>query len=568
MDRRTLLFFVISVMILILWQEFFAPPPPPLEPQSTATETVQREARSRVADEFAKDPRTADGRPYSQELLNPGTPKTAPEGKIIRVETDLYIAEFTTAGARLKNFQLKEYRETSDPDSPFLSMIRTAPEIELPLGLELRGSQSWRDTDALYQANRQSLSLAGDDVGSIEMRTTAFDGEPIVKQFTFRGNRYPIELLIDTPATNQLPIPLSQATPEGQPANVALLLTQAAPKMSDGYFFEGPSALVDGDIVQTNFGDLEAPEVARGTVEWAGFQDHYFLLAAAPERAVGVRFLPEGNKSVEQKILTPRAASGPTNLAFTLYVGPKDRSTLQAAGHQLERGLDMGWFAPIALILLSVLEFLHRYSSNWGVDIILLTVIVKVIFFPLTRKSFASMRDMQKLQPEMTKIREKYKDDSQKMNEQVMELYKRHGVNPLGSCLPMILQIPVFIGLYQLLQNTIQLRHAPFAFWITDLAAPERLNVLPFSLPWIGNGIPVLTILLGASMYLQQKLSPQAGDPMQQRIMMLMPLIFTVMFVSFPAGLTIYWLTNNLITIAQQWWMLRGAPATPPKPAT
>ena len=163
------------------------------------------------------------------------------------------------------------------------------------------------------------------------------------------------------------------------------------------------------------------------------------------------------------------------------------------------------------------------------------------------------MRDMQKLQPEMARIREKYKDDSQKMNTEVMELYKRHGVNPLGGCLPMLLQIPVFIGLYQLLQNTIQLRHASFAWWITDLAAPERLHIM-------GYGIPVLTLLLGASMFLQQKLSPQAGDPNQQKIMMFMPVVFTFMFIGFPAGLTIYWLTNNLLTIAQQWWMLRSAP--------
>ena len=164
------------------------------------------------------------------------------------------------------------------------------------------------------------------------------------------------------------------------------------------------------------------------------------------------------------------------------------------------------------------------------------------------------MREMQKLQPEMTKLREKYKDDPQKMNTETMELYKRHKVNPLGGCVPMILQIPVFIGLYQLLQNTIELRHAPFGFWVTDLSAPERLYIL-------GYGVPVLTLLLGASMFLQQKLTPAAGDPTQQRIMMFMPVIFTFMFIGFPAGLTLYWLTNNILTIGQQWWMIRSAPS-------
>ncbi len=447
---------------------------------------------------------------------------------------------------------MKNYRETNAPDSPPLSLVLPAPEIELPLGVELRGARAWRDSAQVYQADRSKLSLAGGDTGSLVLRTT-FEGQPIVKRFTFRGDKYPIDLVVETPAPDSLPAELTQATPDGKPAAVALLLTRARQKEQDDRTFEGPAALINDELVQTSFDDLEAPEVLDGAVEWAGFEDHYFLVAAAPERAVSVRLLPKGN-AVEEKILTPRAASGPTNLTFTLYFGPKDRPILEAAGHGFAKGLDLGWFAPIALILLQVLEFSHRYSGNWGVDIILLTVLVKILFFPLTRKSFASMRDMQKVQPEMARIREKFKDDSQKMNTEVMELYKRHGVNPLGGCLPMVLQIPVFIGLYQLLQNTIQLRHAPFGFWVTDLAAPERLMVL-------GYGIPVLTLLLGASMFLQQKLSPQAGDPNQQKIMMFMPVIFTFMFIGFPAGLTIYWLTNNLLTIAQQWWMLRATPS-------
>ncbi|MEO2169881.1 MAG: membrane protein insertase YidC, partial [bacterium] len=168
--------------------------------------------------------------------------------------------------------------------------------------------------------------------------------------------------------------------------------------------------------------------------------------------------------------------------------------------------------------------------------------------------SFESMRAMQKLQPEMARIKEKYADDQQKQSSETMELYKRHKVNPLGGCLPMLLQMPVFFGLYQLLQNTIELRHAPFALWITDLAAPERLQIF-------GYAVPVLTIVLGASMFLQQKMTPSAADPTQQRIMMLMPLVFTFMFINFPAGLTLYWLTQNILTIGQQWLNLRSKPA-------
>lgn len=553
MDRRTLLFVAISVAIIVLYQELvlkhYAPAPTPAEAPITSTEAPPSSdpAAAPVA------ARTTTGTTSGAEVapLLPETTTKPIEGKKIQVETDLYVAVFTTVGGRLEDFRLKDYRETNAPDSPPLSLVLPAPEIELPLGVELRGARAWRDSNQVYEADRSSLSIAGSDTGTLTLRTT-FDGQPIVKRFTFQGNTYPINLIVETPAAESLPAELTQATPDGKPAAVALLLSRARKKDEDQTSFEGPATLINGELIETAFDDLEGPEVFDGTVDWAGFEDHYFLVAAAPERAMSVRMLPKGN-AVEEKILTPRAATGPTNLSFTLFFGPKDRPVLEAAGHGFSKGMNLGWFAPISLILLQVLEFSQGFTGNWGLDIILLTILVKILFWPLTRKSFSSMRDMQKVQPEMAKIREKYADDSQKMNTEVMELYKRHGVNPLGGCLPMVLQIPVFIGLYSLLQNTIQLRHAPFAFWITDLAAPERLHIL-------GYGIPVLTLLLGASMFLQQKLSPQAGDPNQQKIMMFMPVVFTFMFIGFPAGLTIYWLTNNVLTIAQQWWMLRSAP--------
>jgi YidC/Oxa1 family membrane protein insertase len=208
--------------------------------------------------------------------------------------------------------------------------------------------------------------------------------------------------------------------------------------------------------------------------------------------------------------------------------------------------------------LLHELQFSHSFTGNYGFDIILLTVMIKILFIPLTQKSFRSMREMQKLQPQMAKIRERFKDTPEQMNKEIMELYRRHKVNPLGGCLPMVLQIPVFIGLYQALLNTIELRHAPFALWINDLSAPDRLGLL--QLPFVQHpGIPVLTLLMGVSMFVQQWMTPSAGDPAQQRVMMIMPLMFTFMFVNFPSGLALYWLVNNLLTIAQQFYMNRTA---------
>ena len=205
------------------------------------------------------------------------------------------------------------------------------------------------------------------------------------------------------------------------------------------------------------------------------------------------------------------------------------------------------------------MHFSNRFSGSYGIDIILLTVIIKLLLAPLTHKSFVSMKQMQKLQPQMERLKERFKDDKEKLNKEIMELYRRNKVNPLGGCLPMALQFPVFIGLYNALLTPIELRHAPF-LWIKDLSRPDWES-LPFTLAgwpsFLPSGIPVLTILMGASMFLQQWMTPSAGDPNQKKMMMLMPLMFTFMFVSFPAGLTVYWLVNNVLSIAQQYLINR-----------
>ena len=240
---------------------------------------------------------------------------------------------------------------------------------------------------------------------------------------------------------------------------------------------------------------------------------------------------------------------------YTLFVGPKELDILKSLGKGLERSIDFGYFGFISIPFLYVLHFFHRVSGSYGLDIILLTVLIKILMAPLTHKSYASMKQMQKLQPQMERLKERYSDDKEKLNKEIMELYKRNGVNPLGGCLPMVLQFPVFIGLYNALSTPIELRHAPF-MWIKDLSRPDWQS-LPFNVGDWHLGIPILTILMGASMFLQQWMTPTAGDPNQRKMMMLMPLMFTFMFVSFPAGLTVYWLVNNLLTIGQQYWINR-----------
>jgi YidC/Oxa1 family membrane protein insertase len=262
--------------------------------------------------------------------------------------------------------------------------------------------------------------------------------------------------------------------------------------------------------------------------------------------------------TLETQLLLP---AGTFSANVDVFAGPKEIPVLESTGHSLRRAVDLGWFTFVAQPLLQALTWSHRLTGNYGIDIILLTVLIKILFIPLTQKSLQSMREMQKLQPQMAKLREQLKDKPDEMNKEIMELYRRHKVNPLGGCLPMVLQIPVFVGLYNALLNAVELRHAPFAGWINDLSAPDRLGAmaLPFVEP---PGVPVLTILMGATMFIQQWMTPMAGgDPTQQRVMLIMPVMFTFMFISFPAGLTLYWLVNNILTIAQQYAMNRPGKA-------
>ena len=248
---------------------------------------------------------------------------------------------------------------------------------------------------------------------------------------------------------------------------------------------------------------------------------------------------------VEDVISSPPITLNPGEaftLTYKLYFGPKDLDILKAQGNELEKVIDFGWFSAVAKPLLYSLKFFYGYVHNYGIAIIIVTVIIKMLFYPLTYKSYKSMKEMQKIQPKMTALKEKYKNDRDAMNKAVMELYKTHKVNPLGGCLPMLVQMPIFIALYRALMSSIELRHAPFMLWIHDLAAKDPYYVTP--------------IIMGGTMFLQQKMTPTVGmDPAQAKMMMALPVVFTVMFINMPSGLVLYWLVNNILTIAQQMYI-------------
>ena len=279
--------------------------------------------------------------------------------------------------------------------------------------------------------------------------------------------------------------------------------------------FEGLIALVDNKIKREPPPEPNKGHEFSGDISWAGFGHTYFFFALLPENGANHKItVHQTGAAVIASLSGPAGNSGAVS-RYSLFIGPKDLDTLKSLEKQLERSIDFGYFGFISIPLLYVLHFSHQFTASYGIDIILLTVLIKILMAPLTHKSFVSMKKMQKLQPQMERLKEKFANDKEKLNKEIMELYRRNGVNPLGGCLPMVLQFPVFIGLYNALSTPIELRHAPF-MWIKDLSRPDWES-LPFIVPgwwpaFLPAGIPVLTILMGASMFLQQWMTPSAGD--------------------------------------------------------
>jgi YidC/Oxa1 family membrane protein insertase len=465
----------------------------------------------------------------------------------VQIETDNYIAVFTSHGARLKSFQLKHYRASAAPNSPLQEMITTAKDVPLPLGVRWQVPAQFDDAGLAYSVQGADLKLTGEAKGTLVFQGQTADGVTITKSLAFTGNLYPIQFDVTVQsAAGNAPVP-------------EILLTDKADHTvpHPGAPFEGFVALVDNKIKREAKVDASNGYEFSGDVAWAGLGYTYFFVALMPENGAGhkVSVRPNGTALIA-------AVSGPTATdRYRLFIGPKELELLKSVGKDIDRAIDHGYFGFISVPLLYVLHFFHRFTGSYGVDIIILTVLIKLIMWPLTHKSFSSMKSMQKLGPQMEKLKERYANDKEKLNKEIMDLYKRNGVNPLGGCLPMALQFPVFIGLYNALSTPIELRHAPFV-WIKDLSRPDW-EALQFAVPvwwpsFLPSGIPILTIVMGATMFIQQWMTPSAGDPNQRRMMMLMPLMFTFMFVSFPAGLTVYWLVNNVLSIAQQYWINRS----------
>jgi YidC/Oxa1 family membrane protein insertase len=534
----------LSFLVFFVWQYFFVEPQPPVQ---TADKQVQS-----VADPS----QTASGEPVAivppQALpVSDGAPVQGVARKIT-VSTPLFKTVISERGAVFTSFVLKNYRESVGADSPQKELI--APEIgrgNFGIGFDENSVSGMQD--ALFSSDAQSLEITVlDRSHSLTFTWVSPTGMSVHKRYTFSPDSYRIglDLTVNNPSDQAF-----QAKPY-------LSILHPAPNINQTYGFEGPSALINGKLHEIATKKIQDQNVFQGRIAWVSLQDRYFMASIIPEEELEavMRLALVGEGIVEAQYLGPEVVVVPgtqKSIAYSLFMGPKNIRILQSLGHELSRAVDFGMFDFIAKPGVWLLNFLYGFIPNYGVAIIILTVITKILLWPLGNKSYKSMNEMKKLQPLMAEIREKHKDDKKKMNEEVMGLYKTYKINPVGGCLPMVAQIPIFFALYRMLYQAIELRHAPFFGWIDDLSAPDRLFDFGFSIPFMEPpyGIPVLTIIMGATMFLQQKMSPPPGDPTQAKIMMFLPLIFTVIFINFSSGLVLYWLVNNVLSIAQQYYV-------------
>jgi len=529
----------------MLWNLYIQRLYPPVEPtqqESTRKTDTPTQTDAPTQKDVAPPPPPIE--PVTPEAVSPAEPEKTYLVREVSVETPKYIARFTTRGARLTSFKLKHYRTGIERDSPPIEMIEHTAGMPFPLGVRFDTNPRLSDDRIVYDVRESNLTLRENEEGTLTFEGRSATGSRIVKQLTFDGSRYAIDLTLSTTGAT------------GRTAGLVFSTLEKPKGANEDVIFEGFMALQGSDLIYEYASDIETSLGVRSPLAWAGFGYTYFLSALLPSNEAGTNVeVFKTNWGLSMATRSPLEASGAGTARYTLFIGPKILQLLESFDRGLEKAIDFGYFAFIAVPLLHVLNFFHQYTGSYGLDIILLTIVIKLLLWPLTQKSIVSMKRMQKLQPQMQRIKDKYGDDKERLNKEMMDLYKRNKVNPLGGCLPMLLQLPVFIGLYNALLTPIELRHASF-LWIQDLSRPDWES-LPFALFGYHIGVPVLVLLMGASMFVQQWMTPSVGDPNQRRMMLLMPLVFTVMFVSFPSGLTIYWLVNNLLSIGQQYLINR-----------
>ncbi len=548
MEKRALLAFLLSIIVLLIWDFYFTPTPPPTKTQQ---QTVTKESHPPKRE--VKELKVKPGEIPQLKLDKIGDKFTK-----WTVDSPLYISEILRPGARLLSFKLKKHRETADKKSPPMELITAYPYGYLPCAVELIKHQHLNLSIVPYSGpdNKKIVLDESTKEKVLVFRKKIKDTVALEKIYTWKPYSYAVDLKINLRNISEKPLE----------DNLGLSFYFLPYQENEPSYNKSRMTYFTGKKINKVYLKKLHKDVLflKEPITWIGFENNYFIQAVIPldkEKYSFVSRMANAEKDLVQLVYLSQtfslAPQEDHTWNFRLYLGPKETKELKKAGHNLVASIDYGWVSFLAKPLLVVLNWLYVYTHNYGIAIIILTVLIKLIFWPLTHKSYQSMQKMKTIQPLIAQIREKYKDDREKLNQELLALYRTYKVNPMGGCLPIILQIPFFFALYRMLYSSVELRHQPFCLWINDLTAPDRLSV-GVHIPYLG-GIPVLTILMGVSMFVQQKMTPSPGDPRQEKMMLLMPVIFTVFFVNFPSGLVLYWFVNNLLSIVQQYWINRTA---------
>ncbi|MDL2316470.1 membrane protein insertase YidC [Desulfovibrio sp. OttesenSCG-928-A18] len=566
-SKRLILAVVLSIAVFLGWnylslQMGWIPKAPDPAVQSEAPK-VDPAGDASGADPTSQAPSAPSGDPSAVPQITAFTPM---EGRLVTVETPLYKAVFHSSGGILREFQLLAYRTSIQEGAPQVNLVNQTAAAQAPMGLLLDGLPTW--TGVPWALEGDNLVL--DENGQGTLRFVAeINGVRLTRELLFSGDNYSIreKLRLSSVETRALKIgftfgagPLAVDERPSIFSRLRHTLFGGEPPVpsESQYNLTRVAWYQKGSFDEEHStNDLGKGKLVQGNVSWMAVMNNYFMGAVSmnDEGATAKgRYFDGVYHVVIGKTGITVAKDNDAIVECAYFLGPKEAKKLSEAPNHMDKALDYGFFSIIARPLVFLLDFFYGFVHNYGVAIILMTVLIKLLFWPLSQKSYRSMQQMKQLQPMMMKIREKYAGDKESMNREIMQLYKTYKVNPAGGCLPILVQIPVFFGLYQALLNAIELRHAVFVptlpftelVWLADLAAPDPYCITP--------------LVMGASMLLQQKMTPAPGDPTQAKLMMFMPIIFTVLFLGFPSGLVVYWLVNNIISIGQQWWQMRRKP--------
>jgi YidC/Oxa1 family membrane protein insertase len=540
MDKRVVVFLVLSLAIilgfdLLLRQMGWLPEPPPAQDASVQTpSSAEREPTPALLtnkDSGSTSPSVPTQSGPKSGAPASGTSLPASE-QTVTFETDLVRVELSNRGGVIRSWELKRYH-TVPPEEKPVQLVYQGGKFKGPLSITVANADIDKTLrEGLYNIEKDFTKLdAAHPVGHVTMQFhDSATHLGVEKRLTFHHNSYVVDVAFAIEGVTE-------------PYDIGLGTNFGIVEWGDGFIgLIGSASQVDNKI------EKETPEKElerKGEVQWVALQDKYFLSVLMPKDGAAALAKTEDPKIVSAgvRMAAPGAAS---SVALQLYAGPKEYDTLRSLGVGLEDMIDFGWFIygswtivkSVAKPIFYVLRFIHDYVGNYGVTIILLTMAIKLLFVPLQYKSYKSMKMMRVIQPKIKEVQEKYKGDRDRLNKELMKLYREQKVNPLGGFLPMFLQMPVFVALFNVLYMSIDLRQAPFMLWVSDLSVQDPYYVLP--------------VIMGATMFIQQKITPTTMDPAQAKIMLVLPIGMTFLFVNFPAGLVLYWMTNNILTITQQ----------------